>query len=76
MEFEGLQLSMAAAEDVLIAKLEWAKQSGSERQIQDAAGVLRVRSQLLDQQYIRAWVRDLGLEDQWRAAMAAAGMHP
>jgi len=76
VEFEGLQLSMAAAEDVLIAKLEWAKQSGSERQIQDAAGVLRVRAQLLEQQYIRAWVRDLGLEDQWRAAMAAAGMHP
>lgn len=74
VEFEGLRLSMAAAEDILIAKLEWARQSGSERQIQDAAGVLRVRRQQLDQQYIRAWVRDLRLEDQWRAAMAAAGM--
>jgi hypothetical protein len=41
--------------------------------IEDAAGILRIRSQELDRDYIRTWVRDLGLEAQWKAAVDAAG---
>ena len=33
----GMSLYMARPEDVLLAKLEWAKRSGSERQIEDVA---------------------------------------
>jgi hypothetical protein len=71
---EGLALSIASAEDILIAKLEWARQSGSERQIEDAAGILRVRWEDLDAEYVRDWVRELGLEAQWNSARRAAGI--
>jgi hypothetical protein len=71
-EIEGVRLHIASAEDVLIAKLEWAKRSGSDRQIQDAAGIVRVRSGSLDLAYIQIWVMDLGLTEQWAAAQRAA----
>lgn len=72
-DFKGLPLSMATAEDVLIAKLEWAKRSASERQVKDAADILRIRSKELDMAYIENWVRELGLGEQWDAARRAGG---
>jgi hypothetical protein len=36
--FDGVDLFVASAEDVVIAKLEWAKVGESRRQIEDAAG--------------------------------------
>ncbi len=68
-EFEGMHLSVATAEDVLIAKLEWAKRGESE----DAAGILRICSEDLDRKYIENWVRQLKLEEQWDAARKAGG---
>lgn len=72
VEFQGMRLSVATAEDVLIAKLEWAKRGESQRQVEDAPGILRIRSGNLDRKYIENWVRELKLEDQWKAARQAA----
>ncbi len=66
-ELNGQRLFLATAEDVVVAKLEWAKKGSSERQIGDVAGILRVRSDL-DRDYVRRWVAELGLETQWAAA--------
>ena len=71
VEFEGMHLSVATAEDVLIAKLEWAKRGGSQRQLEDAAGILRIRSGNLDRKYIENWVRELKLEKPWEAVRRA-----
>lgn len=76
VELEGVQLFIATAEDVVVAKLEWAKRGGSERQIGDAAGILRVRGGELDRAHIETWVRELGLEAQWEAALAASEIAP
>jgi hypothetical protein len=64
----GLCFYVASAEDTLIAKLEWAKSGESERQLRDAAGIIRVQGKSLDLSYIEAWVNKLDLENQWRAA--------
>jgi len=72
IELEGVPLYVATAEDVVVAKLEWAKRGGSERQIGDAAGILRIRAGELDRPHIERWVRELGLAAQWEAACAAA----
>jgi hypothetical protein len=61
----GMAVHFARAEDVVIAKLRWAKQGGSERQIEDAAGIVKVRGDDLDIAYIEHWVRSLGVEEQW-----------
>lgn len=72
MNIEGLSLFMASAEDVILAKLEWAKLGGSQRQIEDAAGILRIRSHELDRSYIEQWVKDLEVQNQWLQALEAA----
>jgi hypothetical protein len=68
-----MRLSMATAEDVLIAKLEWAKRGGSQRQIDDAADIWKIRSDELDHAYIEHWVAELDLQEQWDAARQGGG---
>jgi len=63
----GNTVYVASAEDVLIAKLRWAKLSGSERQLQDAAGIVSTQADNLEFKYVELWVRELGLEEQWEA---------
>ena len=65
----GVPVFIASAEDTIIAKLEWSKLSGgSERQHRDVAGVLATMKDELDRDYIERWVRELGLEPEWKAA--------
>jgi hypothetical protein len=66
----GMDVAAATAEDVIVAKLEWAKQGGSDRQLEDVAGILRVRGPELDLEYIERWVAELGLGEVWQLARA------
>jgi len=61
---------VASAEDVLIAKLRWAKISGSQRQLQDAAGIVSTQADNLDVAYVESWVRKLSLVQQWDVVRA------
>jgi hypothetical protein len=70
----GVSVSVATAEDVIIAKLEWAKLGESELQIRDVAEILKVRGPRLDFDYIIGWVERLGLEMQWTKARIIAGL--
>ncbi len=65
---------IATAEDVIISKLEWSKLGGSMRQIEDVCTILGSRRDRLDRQYIDNWVKHLGLEQQWNAALRGAGV--
>lgn len=73
VEYADVRLHVATAEDVIIAKLEWSKMGGSRRQIEDAAGVIRLRADEIDRSYIEAWVEQLGLMEQWGEARRIAG---
>jgi hypothetical protein len=73
VDFEGMPIAIARAEDVILAKLEWARTGESERQVEDAAGILRVRAGELDLQYLDRWARELQLEAQWEAARRRSG---
>lgn len=64
-ELFGTMVAIATAEDAIIAKLEWAKRSDSERQLRDVAGIVTVRAATLDLAYIEEWVAELGLAAQW-----------
>ena len=72
-EVEGMRLTLATPEDVIIAKLEWAKVGGSQQQIIDAAGILRLQSGKLNMRYIEQWVNALHLGEQLVAARKTAG---
>ena len=57
---------VATAEDLVVAKLEWARAAGSERQVQDAAGIVAITEDL-DIAYIDRWTAELGVGDLWAA---------
>lgn len=67
-----MQLAVATAEDVIVAKLEWAKTGSSQRQIEDVAGLIRVRGDEIDLAYVESWVETLGLVEQWALARRLA----
>lgn len=70
VDIAGVRLYAASAEDMLITKLWWAKLGESERQIIDAAGIIRVQGARLDAEYVEKWVAALELDEQWNAARA------
>jgi hypothetical protein len=72
-EIAGVKVYAATPEDIIIAKLRWAKLGESERQIDDAAGVIRMQGEQLDSSYVKKWVELLLLEEQWKAAVRRAG---
>lgn len=71
-ELDGVRVYVATPEDILIAKLEWAKLGESERQIDDAAGIIHRQGERLDRAHVERWVRELALEPQWQRAQAKA----
>ncbi len=61
-EVAGVRVAVASADDTVLAKLEWAAAGESERQLDDAAAVLRVSGDRLDWDYLRRWTAALGLD--------------
>jgi hypothetical protein len=72
IEIGDLELAVASPEDIIIAKLLWAKAGQSERQLEDAAAVLRFQADTLERSYVERWVRRLQLEHEWSAVCARA----
>jgi hypothetical protein len=64
-ELSGVPLHLIRAEDIVVAKLEWARLGGSDRQLRDVVGVLLVQGAALDRRHVERWVRELGLEKEW-----------
>lgn len=62
---------VVTAEDLVIAKLEWAEATGSERQIRDVAGIVAIAGDL-DEDYIERWTSALGISDAWHRARDVA----
>jgi hypothetical protein len=61
----GVRVWLASPEDAILSKLEWASKAGrSEKQIEDAAGVLAVNP-AIDRAYLERWAAELGVLDLW-----------
>lgn len=73
-ELYDVPIFVATAEDIVIAKMEWAKLGESARHIEDAAKVLKARARTLDRTYVQNWVSQLALADQWEAVKRSAGV--
>ncbi len=64
----------ASPEDTILAKLEWYRIGGevSERQWRDILGVLKVRADALDLDYLRKWASELKVSDLLERAIQQA----
>jgi hypothetical protein len=58
----GLDVWVVSPEDVILSKLEWAKNSESGQQYRDALGVAMVQYDCLDRDYLYKWAKELQLE--------------
>jgi hypothetical protein len=55
----------ASPEDVILKKLEYYREGGSDKHLRDIAGVLRIMSGELDLGYLDTWARRLGVDGLW-----------
>ncbi len=63
----------AAPEDVIIKKLQYFREGGSEKHLRDIVGVLKVQGDRIDRAYLTDWVARLGLGAEWQLIDARLG---
>jgi len=61
VNIEGYPLTIVAPEDLILSKLEWAKETRSEVQMGDVRNLLRTVARL-DQDYLKQWASVLGVQ--------------
>ena len=61
VNIEGHPLTIVAPEDLILSKLEWAKETRSEVQMGDVRNLLRTVARL-DQDYLKQWASVLGVQ--------------
>ena len=60
---------VAAPEDVILGKLWYYQEGGSEKHLRDIAGMLQVGDEEIDRNYIADWAEQLGLQEPWQAVL-------
>lgn len=55
----------AAPEDVIVKKLEYFGEGGSEKHVRDIIGVLKIQGDRIDRAYLDHWIHQLGLVELW-----------
>ncbi len=71
-ELFGVPVSFISPEGCILSKLRWAAASGSERQMRDAASVIRNLGKTIDREYLREWAPRLGVGDKLEVLLEAA----
>ncbi len=72
----GMDLFLVSPEDLIIAKLEWARKGQSELQLKDVQGILRNSESDLNRTYVEHWIGELGLTEIWKTALEALDSEP
>ncbi len=60
-ESSDAEVFVAAAEDIILSKLLWYRESQSKRDFNDVMGVYLIQLPMLDHQFLETWVEQLGL---------------
>jgi hypothetical protein len=57
----------ASPEDIILGKMKYYREGGSEKHLSDMAGIMQVSGENIDRQYLESWITRLGYEDIWAA---------
>ncbi|MSQ95804.1 MAG: hypothetical protein EXR98_14780 [Gemmataceae bacterium] len=69
---DGHETWFASPEDVIIKKMTYYQKGRSEKHLRDIAGVLKIKEDKVDREYIAAWAGRLQLLDIWREILKQA----
>lgn len=63
-EILGQKIYFTSPEDLILSKLKWSKESGSNRHLEDAESVLKISGKDLDIGYLEEWAKKLGVMNE------------
>jgi hypothetical protein len=66
MEYRGEPIIVAPPEYVIVRKLEYFREGGSDKHLRDIRAMLAISGDLLDRPALQDWLTRLGLEAEWR----------
>ena len=64
---DDFRTTIISREDLILSKLEWAKDSGSEMQLRDVRNLLAANCDL---DYLRRWAKDLSVKETLESLLA------
>jgi hypothetical protein len=64
--FEGETITLAPPEYVIVRKLEYYREGGSEKHLRDLRSMLAVSGEQLDQPALQNWIQRRGLQAEWK----------
>jgi hypothetical protein len=59
----------ASPDDVILGKLLYYREGGSEKHLRDIVGILHVSAKEVDREYVGRWAEKLGVEDAWQTVL-------
>lgn len=76
VQLAGETVVLAPAEYVIVRKLEYYREGGSEKHLRDIRSMLAVSGDQLDRSALNDWVQRRGLQAEWRLACDDRGGKP
>lgn len=65
----GLAARISSAEDVILMKLKYFQEGGSDKHLRDIASMFRISGTLIDQTYLTWWAPILGVQAEFAAVL-------
>lgn len=65
---EGVNGYVAAPEDVILGKLIYYRDGGSDKHFRDIRGIFAASGEMIDRAYLQRWASQLGVEEAWDEA--------
>jgi hypothetical protein len=62
---ESFEANFASPEDIIIMKMRYFKDGGSDKHLRDIAGILKISGAEIDREYINDWAIKLDLSEIW-----------
>ena len=66
VEFEGEPVVLAPPEYVIVRKLEYYREGGSEKHLRDIRSMLAISGDQLDRSALNEWIQQRGLQAEWK----------
>jgi len=71
---KGQRVMVSAPEDVILSKLAFYREGGSDKHLRDIASMFKISGDAIDLGYIESWVVKLGVTEQWAVMKAQLGL--